>query len=242
MNGTVFESTGTIEVRYDTDFLFVAGAERLSEGGGIDFHYSLKLRSRLDNYMSSYIEVYRKKVDDTLDAINERIYSDGFEIGLSGETPLGIFFGGDYRLRSFSDGNSQNKFHGFSSYSIYRENVHLSLRYDYLYLDNSEGIGTTLETDDDVRLYWKPSQYKEHQATLHFQQLIGGNYGSEGLLNYYTFDNSLGYEDSQNLIYTGKLDIFLEMNPHYLLKGSFVLIRGEDYEEENILFSLFYRW
>jgi len=243
LTGTVFESTGTIELRYDTDFLYVAGAERLSEGGGIDFHYSLSLSSKLDNYMSSYIEFYRKKVDDTLEAINDRIYSDGFEIGLSGETPVGVIIGGDYRLQFFTDGNSQNRFHGYSSYNIYREAVYMSLRYDYQYLDNSEGVEGQLNTvSDDEKLYWKPTEYNEHKVTFHFQQLIGGEYGSGGLLSYYSFDNSLGYEDSQNAIYTGEFDIFLEMNPHYLLKGNFVFIHGEEYEEKSVLFSLFYRW
>jgi len=187
-------------------------------------------------------------VNDTLDALVDGIYSDGFEIGLKGETPAGILFGGDYRHRYYSDSNSQDQYHGYSSYNIYGEAVHFSVQYDYYYLENNTSNGGTANLDIMSRednLYWKPDIYTEHGITAHFQHLIKGHYGSDGLKSYYSFDNRLGYEDYediQNLIYTGKFDIFLEMSPHYLLKGNFVFINSEEYEEASVNFSLLYRW
>jgi len=247
-SGFLIESSGTIELLADTDFLFTAQAERLDGMAGANFYYSVGLHSRLDDYFSSHIEAYKKKVNDTLDALIDGIYSDGFEIGLKGETPAGILFGGDYRHRYYSDSNSQDQYHGYSSYNIYGEAVHFSVQYDYYYLENNTSNGGTANLDIMSRednLYWKPDRYTEHGMTVHFQHLIKGHYGSDGLKSYYSFDNRLGYEDYediQNLIYTGKFDIFLEMSPHYLLKGNFVFIDSEEYEEASVNFSLLYRW
>ncbi len=248
LTGFLIESSGTIELLQDTDLLFSAEAERLDGKTGLNFYYSLGLRSRLDDYFSGHIEVYKEKVDDTLEAVAGGIYSDGFEVGLMGETPVGLLFGGDYRHRYYSDSNSQDQFHGYTSYNIYGEDVHFSVQYDYRYLENSESnkriAGLEIRNLDD-NLYWKPGRYSEHVMTLHFQHLIKGDYGSEGLKSYYSFDNSLGYEDyedTQNIIYTGKFDIFLEMSPHYLLKSNFVFINSDEYDERSVHLSLLYRW
>ncbi|OEU50789.1 MAG: hypothetical protein BA866_12855 [Desulfobulbaceae bacterium S5133MH15] len=243
--GIFLESSGIIEILSETDLLFSGSAERFDGRSGTNFHYSLGLRSQLDDYFSVYMEGYRSKVDDTMDAVIDGIYSDGFEIGLTGETPAGLTIGGDYRHQYYSDGNSQNRFHAFSSYKIYREAMHFGLQYDYQYLDNSDSNRETRAEDGSEsveKLYWKPATYSEHKLTLHFQQLIKGDYGSDDLLSYYTFDNSLGYEDPQNLLYTGQFDIFLEISPHYLLKGNFLFTNSDDYEEVSFIFSLFYRW
>ncbi len=246
--GFLIESSGTIELFSDTDLLYSAQAERLEGRTGANFYYSLGLRSRLDDYFSSHIEGYKIKVDDTLDALIEGIYSDGFEIGLSGETPVGLLFGGDYRHRYYSDGNSQDQYHGYSSYNIYGEVVHFSVQYDYIYLENTnsnEGSPVLDTGSNEDNLYWKPSRYNGHGLTVHFQHLIKGNYGSDGLKSYYSFDNSINYEDyedTQNAIYTGKFDISLEISPHYLLKSNVVFINSEEYEEGSIHFSLLYRW
>jgi len=244
VEGFFLESAGTIELHPDVDFLFSGSVEKFDERVGTNFYYLLGVRGRLDDFFSAFMEINRKKVDDTLESITEGIYNDGFEIGLIGETSFGLLFAGDYRHRKYSDGNSQNMYHGNFSYNIYRETLQFGFRYDYQYLENSNDNekSRTGEENETRKLYWKPDNYNEHKATLHFQQLIDGNYGSNELLSYYSFDNSLGYEDSQNIIYTGEFDIFLEMSPHYLLKGNFVFIDSEDYEEKSVLFSLFYRW
>ncbi len=244
----LLESSGTIELFSDTDFLFTGQAERLEGKAGTNFYYSIGLHSRLDDYFSSHIKVYKKKVTDTLDAVVDGIYSDGFEIGLRGETPVGLFFGGDYRHRYYNDSNSEDQFHAYSSYNIYGEDVHFSVQYDYRYLENSDSNEGTVVPDIGSKedyLYWKPGEYSEHGMTVHFQHLIRGHYGSDGLKSYYSFDNSLGYEDyedTQNLIYKGEFYIFLEMSPHYLLKGNLVYLNSDEYEEKSMHFSLLYRW
>ncbi|WP_457575536.1 tetratricopeptide repeat protein [Desulfomarina sp.] len=245
LTSSFLESTGTVELTGNTDFIFSAAAERLSDDAETKFYYSVGLHSQLDDFFTGFIEGYRKKIDDTLLAIKDSMYSEGLEIGLSAETPLGLNLGVSYRHRYYSDGNSQNGFHGWSSYNLYGESILWALRYDYEFLkNNSCNDCSDAEGDGEIeeKTYWKPDTFDEHRITLHFKHLVSGNYGSDRLLSYYIFDNSVGYEDNENAIYIGKFDIFLEMSHHYLLKGNFVFQKNSDFEEKTVLFSLFYRW
>ncbi len=61
-------------------------------------------------------------------------------------------------------------------------------------------------------------------------------------MSYYAFDNAIGFEDNENISFTTKFDIFLEMSPHFLLKGNFTLSKSDEYEETGMSVSLHYRW
>ncbi len=245
LTSSFLESTGTVELTGNTDFIFSAAAERLSDDAETKFYYSVGLNSQLDDFFTGFVKGYRKKTDDTLLAVKNSMYSEGLEIGLSAETPIGLNLGAAYRHRYYSDGNSQNRFHGWSSYNLYGESLLWALRYDYEFLKNNSCNDCSDSAGEDgveEKTYWKPDTFDEHRITLHFKHLVSGDYGSNNLLSYYTFDNSIGYEDNENAIYIGKFDIFLEMSHHYLLKGNFVFQKGTDFEEKTVLFSLFYRW
>ena len=245
LTSSFLESTGTVELTGNTDFIFSAAAERLSDDAETKFYYSVGLHSQLDDFFTGFVKGYRKKTDDTLLAVKNSMYSEGLEIGLSAETPIGLNLGAAYRHRYYSDGNSQNRFHGWSSYNLYGESLLWALRYDYEFLKNNSCNDCSDSAGEDgveEKTYWKPDTFDEHRITLHFKHLVSGDYGSNNLLSYYTFDNSIGYEDNENAIYIGKFDIFLEMSHHYLLKGNFVFQKGTDFEEKTVLFSLFYRW
>jgi hypothetical protein len=121
------------------------------------------------------------------------------------------------------------------------------LRYDYLYFDNQDRISSAPEngayaTSGEVR-YWSPSSFTEHRMGLRFQHdFLGYELGSKKSMSYYAIDNAVGLEDNENLSFTTKIDIFLEMSPHFLLKGNFTLSKSDDYEETGMSMSLHYRW
>ncbi len=224
-----------------------AGIEEFNDLDDTGIQYEVALKGQLDDFVSAYLLFEKRQVYDTISAINEQITFQAIETGLSIETPLGLSFGGDVAHRYYSDSNSQNRFHGFSSYSIFGESLQLALRYDYLYFDNQDRISSAPEngayaTPGEVR-YWSPSSFTEHRMGLRFQHdFLGYELGSKKSMSYYAIDNAVGLEDNENLSFTTKIDIFLEMSPHFLLKGNFTLSKSDDYEETGMSMSLHYRW
>ena len=47
--------------------------------------------------------------------------------------------------------------------------------------------------------------------------------GDKKSMSYYAIDNAIGLEDNENISFTTNFNIFLEMSPHFLLKGNFTL-------------------
>lgn len=223
------------------------GLEEFNDLDDTGIQYEIALKGQLDDFVSAYVLFEKRQVYDTIAAINEQITFQAIETGLSIETPLGLSFGGDVRHRFYNDSNSQNRFHGFSSYSIFGESVQLALRYDYQYLDNKDRISAATENDlhaaaDEVR-YWSPSSFTEHSVGLHFQHdFLGYELGAKKSMSYYAIGTAVGLENNENLSFSTKIDIFLEMSPHFLLKGNFTLSKSDEYEETGLSMSLHYRW
>ncbi|MCP4338889.1 MAG: tetratricopeptide repeat protein [Desulfobulbaceae bacterium] len=241
-------AVATYEFSKAYELVLGAGAEKLTDGkDDTDYNYEIELKGQLDDYVNGYVLFEKKSVYDTITAIQQQITYQAFETGLSIETPLGLSFGGDLHHRYYSDDNSQNRFHLFSSYSIFGESVELALRYEYQYLNNDDDNSSELKipgfTSTDEPVYWSPSSYKEHRMTLKFKQdFLGYEQGTKKSMSYYEIDNGVGFEDHENLSFTTDLNIFLEMSPHFLLKGNFTFSKSDEYEEKGLSMSLHYRW
>jgi len=224
-----------------------AGTEKLAGEGEIGYQYEMALKGQLDDYINAYVLFEKRPVDDTIAAIKQRITFQSIETGLSLETPIGLSVGGDVHHRYYNDGNSQNRFHGYSSYSIFGESLQLALRYDYQFLNNQDqGIPVaefSVNAVADEVPYWSPSSFTEHRVSLRFQHdFLGYEQETKKSMSYYAVETALGFEDNENISYTTKFDIFLEMSPHFLLKGNFTLSKSDDYEEKGLSMSLHYRW
>ncbi|MFH0785833.1 MAG: tetratricopeptide repeat protein [Pseudomonadota bacterium] len=237
----------TYDFAKDYEIIFGGGSEKMDGTSNAAFLYKIALKGQLDEYFHSYVEWEKSLVDDTVTSLKEGISKSEIAVGLYCETPLGLTFGGDFRHRNYSDNNTQNRIHGYSSYSLFGESVHLSLRYDYQFFENTETNPTENQSIElqpqDIMFYWSPPSFSENLLTLHFQHdFFGYKQGAKQKRSYYAIDNSLGYEDLETLSYTGKFDIFLEMNPHFLLKGNVTFAKSDLFEEKGVSFSLQYRW
>ncbi|HBG18612.1 MAG TPA: hypothetical protein DDY32_04870 [Desulfobulbaceae bacterium] len=236
------------EFAKDYELSFGGGTEKLDGTSDARFLYAIAAKGQLDQYFNAYLAWQKSLIYDTVTAIKENISAQGIETGLTCETPVGISFGGDFRHLNYSDGNLQNRFHGFSSYGLYGENIHLSLRYDYQYLNNTDAnpvdrLALEEETVQDGIFYWSPESFSEHLMTLHYQHdFLGYQQGKKQGVSYYSIDNAVGSEPDGIVSFTGKFNIFLEMNPHFLLKGNFTFATSDDYEEKGLSLSLHYRW
>ncbi len=239
--------TAIYEFAKNYELVLGGGVEKMEGSDNAQFLHKINLKGQLDEYFHTYIEWGKSMVDDTVMALNDGINKQELETGLFCETSLGLTFGGDFRHRSYSDNNTQNRIHGYFLYGVFGETVHLSLRYDYQFLTNAMTNQSETQRFDrepqDVSSYWSPPSFTESLLTLHFQQdFLGYQQGSKRKISYYSFDNALGYEDHETLSYTGKFDILLEMDPHFLLKGNFTFEKSDVYEEKSFFLSLHYRW
>ncbi len=221
------------------------GAEKITGNSNTDFQYEVELKGQLDDYVNAYVLLEKKQVYDTVEAIQRQITYQSFETGLRIETPIGLSFGGDLRHRYYNDDNRENRFHGYSSYSIFGESVQVALRYDYQYLtndDENKTLGVVGQASDDP-FYWSPSFFTEHRVNLRFQHdFLGYQQGTKKSMSYYAIDNAIGLEENENVSFTTNFNIFLEMSPHFLLKGSFTLSRSDDFDDKGLFMSLHYRW
>ncbi len=253
------QTTGSDSIRVDTSWALSenyeldagVGSEKLNGESLTTFLYHTRLEAQLDDNLNGFLEVDKELVKDSVLSLRELITAASFSTGLGLDTFLGIGFGGDIRYRKYSDRNSQKRFHGYSSYSFFSETIHLDLRYDYTFLNNEKENPHALTdldknqfaNDDYVTSYWSPDSLSEHRLGLYFQHdFLGYEAGGRRKMSYYAVDTAVALEDNETLIYYGKFDIFLEMSPHFLLKGNFSFNTSDVYEETAISASLHYRW
>ena len=90
--------------------------------------------------------------------------------------------------------------------------------------------------------YWSPGEYWEHLATISYQRLLKTFSILKETPSYYEINYSAGYESGQNIVYKAGFEIFLEMTPHFLLKGSVAYSTSEEYDQKGAQISLIYRW
>ncbi|NTW87535.1 MAG: tetratricopeptide repeat protein [Desulfobulbaceae bacterium] len=240
-------STAIYEFAKDYELTFGGGVEKMDGTSNAIFLHKIALNGQLDEYFHAYMEWQKGLVHDTVMALQEGITNQVIEGGLYCETPLGLTFGGDFRHRNYSDDNTQNRFHAYSSYGLFGESVHMSLRYDYQFFKNTETnpseISSAESQQQDILFYWSPSSFSENLITLHFQNdFLGYQQGDKRKISYYAIDNSIGFDDLETISYMGKFDIFLEMTPHFLLKGNFTFTKSDVLEEKGLSLSLHYRW
>jgi len=163
------------------------------------------------------------------------------------DTSYGLYMGGDFGHNRFSDDNSQERFHGITKYTLFGETLQLDFKYDFNYFTSEETNDLipgerALEPLNGLS-YWSPATYKEHRGGIAFRHnFLGFEEAGDRKMSYYSLEAALGYEDDQTLVYLTFFDIFLEMTPHFLLKGNFNYNTSDMYEEAGMSFSLHYRW
>ena len=81
-----------------------------------------------------------------------------------------------------------------------------------------------------------------HTLSLYFQHRFSSISQTEELNRYYSLKYAVYFEDDQNILYTAKFDIFLEIMSNFLLKSSLLSSKSDDYDELCGLLNIVYRW
>ena len=241
-SNSLYGST-TFEIFKGYELNLGAGTEKLNDESDFSLLYRMAFKGQLDEYFNAFVVVDRRPVDDTVSAIRQQITKQSVETGLNCETPLGVAFGLSVLHLDYTGENTANQFNAYSSYNIFGETIHLSFRYDYEYLSGSNDDFSDPESIDETAIYWLPSTYNEHMLSISFQQdFLGYQKGGKKGTSYYIVNAGVGYEDNDNIIYSGGVEFFLEMDPHFLLKGNFNFTQSSEYEDRGLSLALYYRW
>lgn len=224
------------------------GTEKFSDSRNSETQYNIQFSSQLDDYVSGFVLYQKEPVDDSIASLEANISRRLLQTGLTIESESGITFGGDIEYSLYSDENERNRFYLFSSYSLFGESLRFDMRYSYRYLTNKDingpdGIASEDANNDIVRSYWSPDSFSEHRLGLQVKKDFFGYLTEvENKLSYFLFDAGISLEDEENVAYSTRFDIFLEMSPHLLLKGNFSFHSSDVYDEKLLSVSLHYSW
>lgn len=246
-NSNALTGQSTIEFGTDYELFIAAGIEKIDGISSAKLQYDLVLTGQLDDFLKAYVSLQNTPITDTVFAVEEQLYYQGAGIGFNFDTPVGISLGVDFLNLDIDGDNSQQKFHGYTSYNIFGDFTELVFKYDYHYLvsdqENDAPLVENVELMEDSLYYWSPASFTEHSLGAHFKHYFLG-YSEQSRLakSYYSLNSGFGYEDNKDLSYTGGFDIFFEMGPRFLLNGNFTLMSSDDYEEAKLSLSINYRW
>ncbi|MBM9602947.1 tetratricopeptide repeat protein [Desulfopila inferna] len=236
---TYFENTVDLNISFGLDMPSGSGANEVL--------YKFELIRRLNKSLEMYGRFEQDLVEDSIRSVTDSIISRDLETGLKYDVFPRWFLGADYRYRMYSDNNEQSRYKLWSMYHLFGEMNQFKIKYSYENIRNTDenvgrdnNFGAEFRIDD--RVYWSPEYYWQHLFTLHFKHYFDVNSRPEDPLSYCSFDYSYGYEMDNRQIHEFDLNIFLELNRHYLLKGNFTRQNGDEYEETRAALSLIYRW
>jgi hypothetical protein len=232
---------------YDLDFLMRLGGDRSDEEYGTTLLYDFRVNGRLGDTAEGYLGVSQNVVDDTVASLMMGINNTKYAGGLQFDLLPRLFGGGNYLYTNYSDGNHQNKYELWTSYILHPEPTLLKVRYEYALSHNANGnigiessLGNLFQVNDHS--YWSPKEYWQHLFSVSFKHLLSNDTLGRGAPSYYTLEYSYGLENESDSNHQLSAEIYLEISRHLLLNSSFDYINGDEYEEQEFLFSLIYRW
>ncbi len=241
--------TGTYSTYYEDkyDLNISAGSDRPTGPGTNEILFKFEMIGRFNESIQGYGRFEQDLVEDTISSVDDSVIYRDFDAGLKIDVFPRWFLGGDFRYRMYSDDNEQNRYKVWSMYHLFGESNQFKIKYSYENIRNTSGnLGKnsylSIDFAVDDRTYWSPKHYWQHLFTIHYKHLFDIEHESETPLSYCSVDYSYGYEDGDGQSHTFDINIFLEINRHFLLKGSLVNQNSGDYKKTETMMSLIYRW
>lgn len=231
----------------DLDILLGLGADRADDDYGSTFLYDLRVNGRIGDMVQGYVGLSQDVVDDTAVSLMEGISSKEYGAGVRLDFLPRLFGGAEYLFTEYSDGNHQNRYGFWTSYTLFSEPTLLQFRYGYDYSHNAEGnMGRDYSYPSGFapgdHPYWSPKEYWQHLFSVSFEHQLAEDVLGRGAPSYYTLEYSFGYENGGYDNHQAKAQIFLEMSRHFLLNSTFELTQGAGFKKMNFLCSIIYRW
>ena len=227
-------------------FSATLGFEDFDTDGKSFLLYDVTINAQLADGLGLYATVKQAPVDDTIDSLSDGIYRRDFDAGLHFEFLPRIFFGFDFSIMNYSDLNDGQFFNLWGAYRLFGERSSVDLRYDYEMLENSIANAdvpeSEIEPGSTEPAYWSPGNYWKHFFSAEYKLELWPTGWMQSGTSSVSALYGMGYEEGDGIIQALDFNILLEINPIFLVKGTFASEWSGDYSSQEAFVSLAYRW
>ncbi len=242
-----FMGSYTSNIANKIDLRFSLGTEDLQGDGEYTLLYDIEFLGRIDDILQGHFSFKQEIVDDTLQAIDSGIHYRDVAVGISFDLLPRWFCGADIHYREYNDENRQNMNQLWTSYNVFGKNDLLRVKYMYEYVNNSRenvgraGVNSPVFANGDSP-YWSPGNYWQHTVGVHFEHRFNLGWSEDQPLSHFDVDYTIGVESADQVTQSADFQIFLEMSRDILLKGNFTYEYNDAYRNNDVTFSIIYRW
>jgi len=236
---------GTYQIQL-TDFLegtAKLGVEDFREYGDTYLLYDLLFTATLEKRVDVYGGIKQAPVYDTIESLLDYRYRSDVQLGFSLDYVLGMFFGFDLDFYNYNDDNEGEQYYLWSSYRWFGSRTSLDLTYSYLNLQHRFTNEMSIEETQGIIIpYWSPGDYWRHQISASYRMELSPTGRLQSGTGHFTAKYGMGYEKGDSLLHEIDMNIFLEISPSFLVKGTLLSVLSDDYDKLDGVLSLIYRW
>jgi hypothetical protein len=241
-----------LQVNYSilfNDYLEAGGAfglEEMSTSGDSHLKYDVYAKGTSGESVEVHVGISQNLVTDNLDVLDSGVYARSYGAGLTVDPVPSVFVGFDFDVVKYSDSNEGKTFNVWSSYRFFTDTSKYDFTYRYKKIENSlvseEVIpGTSADAHSFIN-YWSPGNYWRHMLSFEYRRELwplGRFYSGT---SWFSAMYGVGYESYESIVQMFEANIFLEINPIFLLKGTLTFDRAEGSDRSEGYLSLVYRW
>ena len=231
------------------DFLEIGGEiglEDLSTSNDPYLKYDFFAKGTPEESVELHFGVSQQLVADNLEALEQGIYRRQYGCGLIVDPIPSLFMGFDFDLIKYSDSNDGKIFNVWTSYKLFTDTSRFDFSYRYQKVENdivNKGEASSGYDDFPSLLsYWSPEKYWRHLLSFEYRRELWPSGKFYSGTSWVSAMYGIGYESYESVVHMFEANIFLEIHPMFLLKGTFILDRAEGYDRNEGFLSLAYRW
>ena len=222
------------------------GLEEMSTSGDSYLKYDLYAKGTSGESVEVHVGLSQDVVADNLEVLDKGVYSRSYGAGLTFDPVPSVFVGFDFDVVKYSDSNEGKTFNVWSSYRFFTDTSKYDFTYRYMKIENNLENGETIpgaSADPQFFVnYWSPGTYWRHLLSFEYRRELwplGRFYSGT---SWFSAKYGIGYESYESVVHMLEADIYLEIHPRFLLKGTLIFDRTEDYDRNEGFLSLVYRW
>jgi len=222
------------------------GLEKLGSGYDDTPLLYCAVTGKIADEMLAVFSAKQDVVTDTIASLKRNIRRQDYKIELMFDLFPRLLLGGYYDFMDYSDNNWTNNYTFWASFIFLPEPTLLKISYNYDFYESREGQIPGAPSDDgfapDDHPYWSPLNYWITRFSFYFKHQLSNDALARGVPSYYTLEYSLGYDSHDNDLHELKGSLNIEIAKNYILSASYGFIDLDEYQHQEALLSVMYRF